>query len=238
MLTDPVSTTPAPPAVFDRLVRLRGIAVELGRTPVLRGLDLDVAPGELIGVLGANGSGKSTLLRILTTLQRPAAGTGFVLGARLGTVECARVRPRICYLGHETALYPQLSLRENVRFVARLTGRGEAAVDRVLATVGLTGAAGRQAQACSQGMLRRTELARALLVEPRLLLLDETHAGLDPPAAGLVDHVAARVCRTGGATVLVSHEHERVGTLAHRVVEIVDGHAREQDHSPERVTTP
>lgn len=237
MLTNPVSTASAAPARLDLLVRLRGIAVELGRTPVLRGLDLDIAPAELVGVLGANGSGKSTLLRVLATLQRPAAGTGFVLGARLDTAECARVRPRICHLGHETALYPQLSLRDNVRFVARLTGRGEAAVDRVLATVGLTGAAGRLAQACSHGMLRRTELARALLLEPRLLLLDEPHAGLDPAAAGLVDHVAARVCGTGGATVLVSHEHDRLGTLADRVVEIVDGHARDQARSTGRVTT-
>lgn len=226
MRTDQVPTAAPARDATARAVSLRGIAVDLGRTPVLRGLDLTVSTGEVLGVLGGNGSGKSTLLRVLATLQRPATGSGWVLGARLGTAECARVRPRICYLGHSPALYPQLSLRDNLRFVAGLIGRDDAAVEGSLAIVGLAGAADRRAEVCSQGMLRRTELARASLSEPGLLLLDEPHAGLDPAAAGLVDHVAARVCRSGGAVVLVSHEHDRLDVLAHRLVEIVGGRAR------------
>ena len=205
--------------------QLAGVAVTLGRTPVLRDLDLRVQAGEALGALGANGSGKTTLLHLLATLIRPAAGRGEVLGRELGSPECAAVRPAIALVGHLPALYPQLSLAENLRFVARLTGRDERAADRALAAVGLAGAAHRRAERCSQGMQRRAELARVLLTQPSLLLLDEIHAGLDRDAVGLVDDVVAAVRDRGGACVLVSHEPDRLTGVVDRMVRIVDGHA-------------
>jgi heme exporter protein A len=205
--------------------RLNRVAVTLGRTPVLRDLDLHVRAGEALGVLGANGSGKTTLLHLLATLIRPAAGRGEVLGRELGSPECAAVRPAIVLVGHLPALYPQLSLAENLRFVARLIGRDECAADRALEAVGLGGAAHRRAERCSQGMLRRAELARVLLTRPSLLLLDEIHAGLDGDAVGLVDNVVAGVRDRGGACVLVSHEPDRLTGVVDRMVRISDGRA-------------
>lgn len=207
------------------LARLEGVAVTVQRTPVLRGLDLDIGSGEVLGVLGANGSGKTTLLQLLATLISPAAGTGHVLGAALGSSGSAAVRPLVALVGHQPALYPQLTLAENLCFVARLTGHDAEAADGALAAVGLAGAGHRRADRCSQGMLRRADLARVLITRPRLLLLDEVHAGLDRDSIGLVDEVIRRVRERAGSAVLVSHDAGRLSGLADRLVRIVDGRA-------------
>ncbi|OLT41767.1 transcriptional regulator [Saccharomonospora sp. CUA-673] len=209
----------------DAIATLAGVAVDVERTAVLRGVDLTVGPGDSVGLVGANGSGKSTLLRVLATLLPPVSGRGEVLGAALGSPDCAAVRPRIALVGHDAALYPRLTLRENLEFVARLTGRSGRAVDDALEAVGLGPARNRPAEVCSQGMRRRAELARVLLTEPGLLLLDEAHAGLDAASIGLVEVVVRQVCDRGGASVVVSHDHPRLHGLADQLVEIVGGRA-------------
>lgn len=214
-----------PPRVDD-IVRVDGIAVDVERAAVLNDVDLVVRPGEVVGLLGANGSGKSTLLRVLATLLPPRTGTGRVLGASLGTPACVAVRSRIGLIGHTPALYPHLTLAENLHVVARLTGVAAATVDSCLDAVGLAGAAGRRADRCSQGMQRRAELARVMATAPALLLLDEAHAGLDEHSRGLVGLIADRVRRDGGGCVAVSHERDRLRTLADRTVEVVDGRVR------------
>lgn len=222
------TTTPARaaiPASHD-IVTLSGVSVTVDRVPVLRGVDLTVRPGEAVGLFGANGSGKSTLLHVLARLLPPVAGSGWVLGVPLGTPTHIPTRSRVALLGHTAALYPQLTLRENLHFLARLTGSGAAAADEALATVGLARAADRRSDRCSQGMLRRTELARVLLVEPMLLLLDEAHAGLDVTSLGLVDLVVDAVRRRGGGAVVVSHEPERLRSVVDRTVQVVDGALR------------
>lgn len=209
----------------DDVIVLVDVDVHIDRVPVLRGLELTVAARETVGVVGANGSGKSTLLRVLATLLAPASGHGSVLGAALNSPQCAMVRPRIALVGHVAALYPRLSLRENLHFVARLTGHTQDAADAALAAVGLARAAGRPAEACSQGMQRRWELARVLMTEPLLLLLDEAHAGLDQSSLDLVETVVGRVRDRGGASVVVSHDQPRLGQMADRLVRIADGRA-------------
>ena len=210
-------------ALPSAVVDLIDVSATVERTPVLRGLTLTVAAGEAVGLVGANGSGKSTLLRLLATLLAPTAGTGRVLGARLGTREVERVRPSIALVGHSPALYPRLTLGENLTFYCRLTGRSPDAAAVALATVGLGRAADRPADRCSHGMLRRAELGRVLITSPHLLLLDEAHAGLDRGSAGLVDVVVEEVRERGGAAVVVSHERNRLDGIADRVLEIQDG---------------
>lgn len=204
------------------------------RTPVLREVTLTVGAEEAVGLVGANGSGKSTLLRLLATLLLPAAGEGYVLGARLGTREVERVRPGIALIGHTPALYPRLTLGENLAFYCRLIGRSADAADAALATVGLSRAADRPADRCSHGMLRRAELARVLVAGPSLVLLDEAHAGLDRASAGLVDVVVDQVRRRGGGAVVVSHERSRLETTVDRILEIDDGALR-PSHQPVRL---
>ena len=215
-----------PPGDPANVVELAGLSVSVERTPVLRGLALTVAGGEAVGLVGANGSGKSTLLSALATLLPPVGGAGWILGARLGTREVERVRPAIALVGHTPALYPRLTLGENLRFWCRLTGRGTAAADAALQAVGLGRAADRPADRCSHGMQRRAELARVLVAAPRLLLLDEAHAGLDRASGALVGVVVAAVRARGGSAVVVSHEQERLAGTVDRIVELEDGALR------------
>ena len=223
------------PAADSSVATMTDISVCVERVPVLRGVDLTVVAGESVGLVGANGSGKTTLLRVLATLLAPSRGSGWVLGAALGSPACAAVRPRIALVGHSSALYPRLTLRENLRFVARITGREDRAADEALELVGLAAAADRRAEVCSQGMQRRAELARVVLSEPMLLLLDEAHAGLDTSSAGLVEAVVDQVRGRGGASVVVSHDQPRLAGVVDRLVEIIDGRAVAT--SPQWVTT-
>jgi heme exporter protein A len=210
------------------LVELQRVGVRMGETPILRGLDLTVSPGEVVGLVGANGSGKTTLLRVIATLLPPTEGRGTVLGAHLDGEERFQVRSRIGLIGHTPGLYPNLTLQENTEFVARLTGVPDTRVGEVLDRVGLAGARHRRAAQCSHGMQRRAEFARLLLTEPHLVLLDEAHAGLDRHAADLVAYIIAGVRTRGGGSILVSHEDNRIAPLADRVVELRNGAVAER----------
>lgn len=221
---------PSPPG-SEPVAVLAGVGVDVGGVPVLRGLHLRLCPGEVVGLLGPNGSGKSTLLRVLAAQLSPVHGDARVLGADLraagaaGREARAGARASVVLVGHQAALYPQLELGENLRLVARLTGRPDAQADRALEAVGLAAAARRRADRCSHGMLRRADLARALLTEPLLLLLDEAHAGLDRQSVRLVELLTAQVRARSGTSVLVSHERDRLRPLVDRAVELVDGTA-------------
>ena len=224
--TGTVAAASGPPVVLD------GVAADVERAHILRRVDLTVRAGEVVGLYGANGSGKSTLLSVLATLRAPTAGRGCVLGAALGSREIHAVRRHIALVGHVAALYPQLTLRENLHLLADVTGARSALADEGLAAVGLAGAAGRRAARCSHGMLRRADLARVLLTRPSLLLLDEPHAGLDPAAAQLVEFVIDDVRGRGGATVLVSHEPEQLAAVTDRRLRLADGCVRQPGPSP------
>jgi heme exporter protein A len=202
---------------------LADVDVRLGGTPVLRRLHLRLDAGEIIGLTGANGSGKTTLLRVLATLLPPSGGRGTVLGAELGGAGRRAVRPAIALLGHVPALYPKLTLRENLEMVARLAGAPSPSVAEALESVGLAGARDRRAERCSQGMLRRADFARALITTPRLLLLDEAHAGLDAAASSLVELAVEGVRQRGGGAVVVAHDPVRLRPLTDRTLELAAG---------------
>ncbi len=205
------------------VVELAGVTVRRGVSIVLRNVDLSIQPGEIVGLFGGNGAGKTTLLEVLATSLRPTSGNAAVLGTDLRGERRLEVRRRIGLIGHSPALYPELSLRENLVVACRLTGAPDDRIDDVLAIVGLGGVAGRRGRECSYGMQRRTEFARELLLAPELLLMDEPHSALDVAASGLVEHLAADVTARSGAAVLVSHDRERVEKISDRSVELVGG---------------
>jgi len=202
---------------------LEGVGVRVGTTTILRDVDLRLGAGETLGLFGANGAGKTTLLRVLATLLKPDRGEGRVLGAALSSDERYDVRDRIGLVGHVPALYPELTLAENLQFSARTAAVSSGRVDLSLEAVGLGKAANRRADACSHGMQRRAEFARELMLDRELLLLDEPHSALDRDAADLVEGLVDRVTSGGGAAVLVSHDRERVVALADRCVELKAG---------------
>ena len=205
------------------LVELDDVDVAVDLVPIISEASLRLGPGECLGIQGPNGAGKTTLLRVIATLLAPTGGSGVVLGARLGSGEVRSVRPQIGLAGHVPALAGPLSLLENLLLVARLTGRAREEAVGALARVGLAGAAGRPADHCSHGMRRRTDLARLFLAPPRLLLLDEPHAGLDESAQQLVDDLIRRVIVGGGGAVLVSHDPTGLSGVADRMLTLRSG---------------
>jgi heme exporter protein A len=204
-------------------IALHDSGVTLGGQTILRGLTLSVGPGEVLGIAGPNGSGKTTLLRLLATLVRPDSGEGTVLGAALGTPAVYDVRPLIGLIGHIPAVIGELSLRENLEHAVRLTGADRSRVEPALRVVGLDEAAHRKVETSSHGMLRRAEVARLLITEPRLLLLDEAYSGLDFYAQELIDTLIERATRVGGAVVLVSHDPHQLAERAGRVLNLFAG---------------
>ena len=204
-----------------------GSAVHLTRvTRLFDGLaaitqvSLQVGTGESVWLRGSNGSGKSTLLRVIATAISPTYGGGTVLGHDL-TRGRARIRATTELVGHNTRLYDELTATENLHFVCDLLGLDPAGVPAALERVGLAEVATVRAGNFSQGMRQRLVLARCLVRRPRLLLLDEPYAGLDPDARVVVDDLLAESGRTGRTVLVASHEAPPE-QLVHRTV-VMDG---------------
>jgi ABC-2 type transport system ATP-binding protein len=188
-------------------VSVRGLRYAFGDTVAVDGIDLDVAPGEIFGLLGPNGAGKTTTIRAVTTLLPVPRDTVSVFGLDVRRRKIA-VRRLIGYVPQLLSADGQLTGRENVSLFARLydVPRRERAarVDEAIAAMGLTEAAERPAGTYSGGMVRRLELAQALVSAPSLLILDEPTIGLDPVARSGVWERIAQVRRETGMTVLVT----------------------------------
>lgn len=184
----------------------RGVVKTYGTTAALRGVNATIEPGRLTLIEGANGSGKSTLLGILGTVIRPTSGT--VTYEPLGE-DPGRVRGAIGWLSHESLAYPDLSGRQNIELAASFHGLDAAEAWRQAEERFELGSfALRPLRTCSRGQRQRIALARALVHEPSLVLLDEPTTGLDRSGvARLLTVVEAEVSR-GAAVVVVSHEPE------------------------------
>ena len=199
----------------------------LGQFPVLAGASLRVESGEIVLLRGPNGAGKTSLLRVCAGLLPIVRGTGSVLGLDL-TDQREAIRRTVGLLGHQNGLYLDLTVAENVRFWGSTVGATAAeisaamrrlAVDERLAEV--------EVRKLSAGQKRRTALACLIARRAQLWLLDEPHAGLDAAARDELDRTL-RDAAAAGATILVaSHELERAGALASRVVDVVGGRVDE-----------
>ncbi len=206
------------------LVHLSGLTKVFGATPILAGVDLDVRAGEAVALLGANGAGKTTLLRVVATLLRPTRGV-----ARVAGFDCAReadrVRAHVGLLAHGAWVYEDLTARENLRFWTTLSGHPATADElrAALAAVDLERFAGRRVRTFSLGMRRRLSLARLVLAAPRVLLLDEPYAGLDPRAGKWLDGHLAAVKAAGGAILMTTHSFGRGLGVADRVAILAGG---------------
>lgn len=212
-------TTTPPPAVETVALSRR-----FRRVWALRRVTLAVAGGESVALVGPNGSGKSTLLKLIATVLTPTRGTVWVMGQELETAG-DEVRRAVGLMSHQTYLYGDLTALENLRFAARMHGirRGDDELTALLGRVGLAAAAHKLLRGFSQGMGQRLALARALLHDPAILLLDEPYSALDPDGARLVDRLLAERRGAGLTTVLVTHHVERALELCQRAVALKEG---------------
>lgn len=160
------------------VIALDGVTKRFGRFPAVEDLSFEVASGTCLGLFGPNGAGKTTLLRMLATLSVPSEGRIYVDGTEL-TPDRTDVRRRLGVVLHDTMLYDELTARENLRLHARLHGVDSDRCDDLLSLVGLSSHASSRPDAFSHGMRKRLSLARALLHDPDILVLDEPYSGLD-----------------------------------------------------------
>jgi ABC-2 type transport system ATP-binding protein len=202
----------------------KGIMKSWGATHVLRGLDIEIAPGSLTALTGANGSGKTTLIRILATILKPDEGEISLGDIDLRT-QPLKARAVTGYLGHESMLDAALTIRENLHLFGRLygvrdvTGRAET----LIAGFGAEGFADLPLSELSRGQEQAGALCRALMHSPRLLLLDEPSTGLDRGARERLWQVAREQASRGALVIFSTHDHEAAARVAHNVVEIVEG---------------
>lgn len=194
-----------------------GLTHRFGSEFALDSLDLTLDAGEHMAVLGDNGAGKTTLLKILATALRPSAGQLQLFGFN-AFVERQRLRRYLGYVAHELGLYPALSALENLEFFCDLYGVSRSRAEEALDLVGLAGVSAKPAAQLSRGMQQRLAIARAVLHEPRLLILDEPDSSLGSLAADIL----GRVMRDR-TVVLATHDHALANRLCPRSLELRHG---------------
>ena len=227
------------------MIELRKLTKAFGSKVALRGVDLRVEAGESLVIFGPNGAGKSTLIRILSSLSRPTGGRVLIGGLDLAT-HADGIRRYLGVVSHAPLLYDSLTAEENLRFFAQLYGMKDPAprIAEMLERVGLTARRNDLVRTFSRGMVQRLAIARALLHDPQVLLLDEPDTGLDPQAAEMLHGLLVQLSGRSGESanqrinesanqpvsestqrtiVTVTHSIERGLAIADRVVILAGG---------------
>ena len=196
-------------------------------TFALRGISLSVTPGEVVSILGPNGSGKSTALRLISTVLLPDRGAVIVNGADTA-IDPQSVRNHVGFaLASERSFYPRLTVRENLKFFATLENvpwrERTARADQVLTDVGLEVQANKQVMKLSSGMHQRLGIARALIKEPSVLLLDEPSRSLDPAGASQLWQLICNLAAKGITVLLASHNFAEAVAVSDRIAVLQKG---------------
>ncbi|WP_372444011.1 ABC transporter ATP-binding protein [Micromonospora antibiotica] len=205
-------------------IQVRGLTKSYRELRVLRGVDLDVAPGSILALLGANGAGKTTLVRILATLLKPDGGTAHVHGLDV-TTRAARVRESVSLTGQFAAVDEILTGRENLVLVARLRHLRDPGrvADDLLGRFALTEAGGRRVGTYSGGMRRRLDIAMSLIGDPPVVFLDEPTTGLDPQGRLEVWQAVRELARQGTTVLLTTQYLDEAEQLADRIAVLHHG---------------
>ena len=208
----------------DLAIQVKGLSKAFGRTSVLRDLELEVPRGQVLTLLGPNGSGKTTLLKILATLSKADSGRILIEGldpAHQGP----QVRRSIGVVTHDPLLYEDLSGRENLRFFARMFSlRGiEERIEHVTALMGMTPRLDQKVGTMSHGMRKRLSIARAILHDPPVLLMDEPESGLDQEALGMLDALISKELNPLRTVLMTTHSLERAVAVGQRMAILANG---------------
>src|SRR5438105_11803223 len=207
---DPCSRPDTRPGSSPFFMQVKGLKKSFGLKPVLRNIDLTLSGGERVALLGANGAGKTTLLRILVGLTKPGAGSACIDGLDI-VRDAQQVRHLVGFVAHQPYLYDELTALENLYFFAKMytVKNAQGRIAMLLRKVGLEKKARERVNTLSRGQVQRLSLARALLHEPQLLLLDEPDTGLDQQGHELVESLIKEHTAQGGGVLFTTHQLER-----------------------------
>ncbi|HFD39188.1 MAG TPA: heme ABC exporter ATP-binding protein CcmA [Anaerolineae bacterium] len=199
-------------------IQVRKLTKSFGHQVALRGVDLTIAEGTFLALFGPNGAGKTTLMRIIASLTRPTAGTVHVRGQDVSRAATA-LRRQIGLISHQPLLYGDLTPDENLRFFARMYDLPDAGarIDAVLAQVGLRARRRDPVRTFSRGMVQRLSIARAILHDPAIMLLDEPYTGLDLQAADMLRGVLQELAASNRTVILTTHNLEQGLEMCDRV---------------------
>ena len=216
---------PEPPvnvthAAATPIIAIKDLVKQFGRFAALRGLSADFVSGRLYAIVGENGAGKTTLLRSLAGLTRPTRGTI----SMLGTVDLRSVCRQVGYMAHPSLLYDEMGGMENLRYFARLYGiQDDERCDATITAVGLDPGLTRPVGQYSQGMRQRMSLARAMIHNPTILLLDEPFSNVDNPSARQMTHLLTQLRDAGKTIFVVTHQASQLEHAADEFVHMEAG---------------
>ncbi len=206
------------------MIEIRKLVKAFGNRAVLKGVDLTVSEGEFLTLVGPNGAGKTTLMNVISTLTKPTGGRVHIAGYDLAD-GAVQLRRQIGLVSHKTLLYDDLSAEQNLRFYARMydVADADARIEAVLRRVGLWGRQRDPVRTYSRGMQQRLAIARSMLHDPPILLLDEPDTGLDQHAAAMLTDLLHEVGATRRTVLMTTHNLERGLELGDRVAILAGG---------------
>lgn len=206
------------------MIEINKLTKQADNKLILRGVDLSIKKGETVAILGPNGAGKSTLLKVLAALIKPTSGTIRMNGLDLKK-EQTEIKKILGYLPHSSLLYDHYSPLENLVFYGKLYGVKdvEQKATSLVKDVGLSFFLNEPVKNFSRGMIQRIAIARAIIHEPEILLLDEPHTGLDQGAIAILNNVILNMKEKGTTTLMVTHDFKQAAEICDRIIILKSG---------------
>jgi heme exporter protein A len=206
------------------MIEIKKLIKQADTKLILRGIDLSIKKGETVAILGPNGAGKSTLLKTIATLIKPSSGEVKINGLDLKK-NANEIKKIMGYLPHSSLLYEHYSPLENLVFFGNLYGvKGvEEKAIQLVKDVGLSFFLKEPVKNFSRGMIQRTAIARAIIHDPELLLLDEPHTGLDQGAVSILNDVIVSMKDRGATTLMVTHDFKQAAEICDRIIIVKSG---------------
>ncbi|MEH7546319.1 MULTISPECIES: ABC transporter ATP-binding protein [Bacillaceae] len=206
------------------MIELKKLTKQADNKLILRGVDLSIKKGETIAILGPNGAGKSTLLKVLATLIKPTSGHVLINGLALRKNQI-EIKKLLGYLPHSSLLYDHYSPLENLVFFGDIYGVQdvEQKARKLVKDVGLSFFLNEPVKNFSRGMIQRIAIARAIIHDPEILLLDEPHTGLDQGAISILNNVILSMKDKGTTTLMVTHDFKQAAEICDRVIIVKNG---------------
>ena len=206
------------------MIEIKKLTKQADNKLILRGVDLSIMPGETVAILGPNGAGKSTLLKVLATLIKPTSGLVKINGLDLKK-DHIEVKKMFGYLPHSSLLYDHYTPLENLVFFGDLYGVKdvENRARELVKEVGLSFFINEPVKNFSRGMIQRIAIARAIIHEPKIMLLDEPHTGLDQGAITILNNVVLSMKAKGCTTLMVTHDFKQAAEICDRIIIVKNG---------------